>query len=384
MIAPATEATSSAVPEPEALSEQRVLRLLLVAVSVALVWILLPFYGAILWGAIIALLFRPLYCWMLPRLRGRRSLAALLTITVATLIVVLPAVLLSGALAREARQLFKLVESGELQPAQWLRGLFDSLPAWITELLARFGLADFDTVQLELAAALTKGSQFIATQTFNVGQNALSLVVSVFIALYLAFFLVRDGDALVRAVHRAIPLAPGDRHALLEEFGTVLRATVKGNLVIAIVQGALGGLAFWALGVRGVLLWAVLMAVLSLLPVVGASLVWLPVAVGLFVTGSQWQAVGLVVFGVLVIGLVDNLLRPILVGHETGLPDYLVMITTFGGIAVLGMNGFVVGPTVAAMFVAVWHIQTAARFAPPPERETVPVVRPSTPLQKHP
>jgi len=389
LIAPATEATSTdaiapAEPVPVAVSKQGVLRLLLVAVSVALVWILLPFYGSVLWGAIIALLFTPLYRWLLPQMRGRRSLAALLTITVATLIVVLPAVLVSGALAREARQVFELVESGELQPAQWLRGMFDALPEWISSLLGRFGLADFDTVQLELAEALTKGSQFIATQTFNVGQNALRLLVSVFIALYLAFFLVRDGDALVRAVHRAIPLAPGDRHALLEEFGTVLRATVKGNLVVAVVQGTLGGLAFWALGVRGVLLWAALMAVLSLLPVVGASLVWAPVAVGLFVTGSPWQAVGLIVFGVLVIGLVDNVLRPILVGHQTGLPDYLVMITTFGGIAVLGINGFVVGPTVAAMFVAVWHIQTASRFAPPPGQEAVPVVRPPPTVQEHP
>jgi len=364
LIPPATEETSTAVPEPVALSEQRVLGLLLVAVSVALVWILLPFYGSVLWGAIIALLFMPLYCWLLPRLRGRRSLAALLTITVATLIVVLPAVLVSAALVREARQVFELVESGELQPAQWLRGVFDALPTWITSLLGRFGLADFDTVQIELTEALTRGTQFIATQTFNVGQNALSLLVSLFIALYLAFFLVRDGDTLVRAVHRAIPLAPGYRQALFKEFGTVLGATVKGNLVIAVVQGALGGLAFWVLGVTGVLLWAALMGVLSLLPVVGASLVWVPVAIFLFVNGSPWQAVGLVAFGVLVIGLVDNVLRPILIGHQTGLPDYLVMITTFGGIAVLGINGFVVGPTVAAMFIAVWNIQTETRFAP--------------------
>lgn len=179
---------------------------------------------------------------------------------------------------------------------------------------------------------------------------------------------------------------------MLDEFGTVLRATVKGNLVIADVQGTLGGLAFGVLGV---------MAVLSLLPVVGASLVWLPVAIGLFVSGSPWQAVGLVVFGVLVIGLVDNVLRPILIGRETGMPDYLVMITTFGGIAVLGVNGFVVGPAVAAMFIAVWHIQTATRFDLPPKREPAPVasapcdpepvehvrsapaIRPSPALQEH-
>jgi len=358
---PAPEETSTTEPEPMALSEQRVLGLLLLAVSVALVWILLPFYGGVLWGAIIALLFTPFYRWLLPRLRGRRSLTAVLTVTAATLIVVLPAVLVSVALAREVQILIEQHESGTLQPAIWLREVFNGLPPWLTALLGRFGLSDFDTAQRELTEALTKGGQFVATQTLNAGQNALHLLASVFITLYLAFFLVRDGEALMRAVHRAIPLAPADRNALIGKFGTVLRATVKGNLVIAVIQGTLGGLAFWVLGISGVLLWGALMALLSLLPVVGAGLVWLPVAVGLFMTGSPWQAVGLVAFGVLVIGLVDNILRPILVGKETGLPDYLVMITTFGGIAVLGINGFVVGPTVAAMFVAVWHIQTTTQ-----------------------
>lgn len=351
------------VPEPVALSEQRVLGLLLLAVSVALIWILLPFYSSILWGAIIALLFRPMHCWFLLRLHHHRSLAALLTITVATLIVVLPAVLLTAALGNEARLVFDRVQSGELQPAVWLRGTFDALPAWLVTLLGRLGLANFGAVQIELAGAVSKASEFMASQSWSFGQDALGLILGVFIALYLAFFLVRDGDKVVRTLSRAVPMASGDRHAVIDDLGTVLRATVKGNLVIALIQGVLGGLAFWVLGVPGVLLWGALMAVLSLLPVVGSSLVWLPVAIGLFLTGSHWEAFGLVMFGVLVIGLVDNILRPILVGRETGLPDYVVMITTFGGIAVCGFNGFVVGPTVAAMFLAVWQIQIDARAA---------------------
>lgn len=348
-------------PSMAPVSGSLMLRVLLAAVTAAFVWILLPFYGTVLWGVIIALLFTPLYRRLLPRMKQRRNLAALLTMLAAVVVVVLPAVLVVSSLAREASQLYNRIESGELKPALMLRSLFDALPLWVTDLLSRFGLSDFDLLQRKLTQALTQGSQFIAAQTFNLGQDMLGLIIGLFITLYLAFFLVRDGDSIVRAVRLAIPLPPDDKQELLGQFGTVLRATVKGNLVVALVQGALGGLAFWFLGVNAALLWAVLMAILSLLPAVGAGLVWGPVAIWLFATGEIWSAVGLTLYGVLVIGLVDNVLRPLLVGKDTGMPDYLVLISTVGGIAVMGINGFVIGPVIAAMFVAVWGIQTATR-----------------------
>jgi predicted PurR-regulated permease PerM len=165
-------------------------------------------------------------------------------------------------------------------------------------------------------------------------------------------------------VRWAIPLAPEHAQVLVEKFTTVIRATVKGNLLVAAIQGALGGLAFWFLGVGGALLWAVVMAFLSLLPAIGAGLVWLPVAVYFLMTGATWQGIALVAYGVLVIGLIDNLLRPVLVGNDLRLPDYLVMMTTLGGMVVFGINGFVIGPAIAAMFVAVWHIYGATRAHP--------------------
>jgi predicted PurR-regulated permease PerM len=126
----------------------------------------------------------------------------------------------------------------------------------------------------------------------------------------------------------------------------------------------LGGIAFWFLGIKGALLWAVVMAFLSLLPMIGAALVWLPVAAYIFITGSVWQALALVAYGIFVIGLADNLLRPMLVGKDAGMPDYVVMITTLGGMAVFGINGFIIGPTIAAMFIAVWHLSITAPSRP--------------------
>lgn len=340
--------------------ENRALLPLLVAVSVALGWILWPFYGTIMWGAIIALLFRPVYRRLLARLKWHRTLAALLTLLLVLLLVVLPFALLTAALAREAALVYAQLQSGELNPALYFHGIFDALPVWVTALLDRVGLVNFATLQRRMATMLAQSSQFIATQAFGIGQLSFEFVVGVFITLYLAFFLIRDGDGLALAVRRAIPLAPEYKRELIEKFTTVIRATVKGNLVVAAIQGALGGIAFWYLDVRGALLWAVLMAFLSLLPAVGAGLVWLPVALYFFVTGAIWQGVALCAWGVLVIGLIDNLLRPILVGKDTRMPDFVVLITTLGGMAVFGVNGFVIGPTIAAMFIALWQIYGSA------------------------
>jgi len=349
------EADPPAHRPPGAL-EDRMLWILLVAVTLALGWILLPFYGSILWGAIIALLFAPLQRRLLGPLGYRRTLAALLTMLVVVVVVIVPFALVTASLASEAAGIYARLQSGEWNPAQYLRGLFDALPGGLIDVLQRAGWGDFDTVQRRVAAGLTQGTQFIATQALGIGQNTFEFVTGLFITLYLAFFLIRDGEELARAARRAVPLAPAHQRELLQKFRTVIRATVKGNLVVAALQGLLGGLAFWVLGVHGALLWAVLMGFLSLLPAVGAALVWVPVALYFFMTGALWQALALTAWGVLVIGLVDNLLRPLLVGKDTRMPDYVVMTTTLGGMAVLGINGFVVGPLIAAMFMALWHI----------------------------
>jgi predicted PurR-regulated permease PerM len=160
----------------------------------------------------------------------------------------------------------------------------------------------------------------------------------------------------VRKVRSAVPLAEHQKRRLQLKFNRVVRATVKGNLLVAITQGALGGLIFWILGIPTVLPWAVLMAFLSLLPAVGAGIVWVPVAVYFLLSGAIWQGVVLALFGVFVIGLVDNFLRPILVGKDTKMPDYMVLISTLGGLAVFGLNGFVIGPLIAALFMSCWAL----------------------------
>lgn len=352
---------NSAAEDVNAYVEKRALLLLLVVVTLALAGILAPFYGAIMWSAIIALLFAPVQRYLLVRLQARPTAAALLTLLMVLVIVILPLALVLAALAREASWVYQQLQTGEMNPVLYFRTVFDALPIWIKTLLGHFGLSNFDILQRRVTVFLSQGTQFIASQTLSIGQDTLTFVVNVFITLYLSFFLIRDGASVVRVLRRSIPLATAVKQELFDKFGTVIRATVKGNLLVAAIQGALGGIAFWFLGVTGALLWAVLMAFLSLLPAIGAALVWMPVAIYFLLTGALWQCVALTAYGLLVIGLVDNLLRPILVGKDTRMPDYVVMITTVGGMAVFGINGFVIGPAIAAMFMAIWHIYAATR-----------------------
>ncbi len=345
--------------------ETRSFVLLMVIVTLAFGFILLPFWGAVFWGVIIAIVSAPLQRVLARRMGQRRTWAALATLAIIFLVVTPPLILIAATLVQEGSGVYARLKSGELSFGRYFQEIVDALPPWFTQVLDRFGIGNLVDIEQRLTSAVAQASQLIATQVLGVGQNTLEFVVGVFIALYLAFFLLRDGPALARRVNAAIPLDEAHKQALAQKFATVIRATVKGNIVIAVIQGALGGLALWVLDVRGALLWAVLMAFLSLLPAVGAGLIWAPVAVYLLVTGSVIQGMGLVAFGVLVIGMVDNVLRPILVGKDTRMPDYVVLISTLGGLAMFGISGFIIGPAIAAMFIAVWDIYVTERSEPP-------------------
>jgi predicted PurR-regulated permease PerM len=341
--------------------QDRIFLWLVVAVTLAFAWILWPFYGAVFWATMLAILFAPLYRRLLQRMGNRRTLAALATLIIILVIVILPSGLITGLLLQEGLSVYGRIQTGELSFGRYLQQILDALPAWGSGLLDRFGLTSLRAVQEKFSAGMMKGIQFIGGQALNIGQNTLDFVVNFFVMLYLLFFLLRDGGALARRIKNALPLQDDLQRNLSGKFTNVIRATIKGNIVIAIIQGALGGLIFWILSIQAPVLWGVVMAFLSLLPAVGSAMVWLPVAVYMLVTGAMWQGVVLIAYGVLVIGLVDNVLRPMLVSKDTKLPDYVVLISTLGGMSIFGFNGFVIGPIIAAMFIAVWDVVAASR-----------------------
>ena len=340
--------------------QQKVFLLLLTLVTIGFVWILLPYSGAIFWGVVLAILFAPLYRRLL-RATGRRpTAAALLTLLLIVVMVILPVSLIASSLVQQAVGVYELIGSGHIDVGQYFRQIIGALPQWMVNLLQHFDLTSLATLQQKLSSSAAQLSQVAAARAINFGRNTMDFLISMTIMLYLLFFLLRDGQALASRIRSAVPLGRKYKARLFDNFTTVIRATVKGNVLVALAQGALGGLIFWLLGVQAPLLWGVVMAFLSLLPAIGAALVWAPVAVYFLVTGSIWQGVVLIVFSTFVIGLVDNFLRPMLVGKDTKLPDYVVLLSTIGGMALFGLNGFVIGPVIAALFVASWDLFASA------------------------
>ncbi|MFC5510718.1 AI-2E family transporter [Massilia jejuensis] len=336
--------------------QQKFFLFLLVAVTLAFVYILLPYSGAIFWGVVLAILFAPLQRRFLRETKDKPTLAALATLLLIVVMVILPLSLISASLVNQAVAVYEMINSGQINFGAYFLRIVHSLPQWVVNLLERFELTDLASLQAKLSEGAAQVSQTVARQAINIGSKTFDFLVSMFVMLYLLFFLLRDGQSLATRIKYAIPLSSKYKQRLFTNFTTVIRATVKGNVLVAVAQGALGGLIFWFLGVHAPLLWAVVMAFLSLLPAVGAAIVWAPVAIYFLVTGAIWQGVVLIVFGVMVIGLVDNVLRPVLVGKDTKMPDYLVLLSTIGGMALFGLNGFVIGPVVAALFLACWDL----------------------------
>jgi predicted PurR-regulated permease PerM len=330
--------------------------LLLFAVSVALCFVLAPFFSTILWGAILALMFQPVQRRLAVRFRRRRNLAALTTLLLCVVIVILPTLFVAGTLVQQIASAYAQVRSGSMDVSTHFNQIVHALPPSAQHLLARYDLTDLAGLQQRLSASAAAASQFLAHQALNLGQNTIQFVISFGVMLYLFFFLVRDAQEISLLVRDAIPLDETHKRHLLRKFTTVIRATVKGNVAVAVVQGTLGGFALWVVNIQGALLWGVVMALLSLLPAVGAALVWLPVAIYFIATGALAKGIGLALFGTFVIGTVDNVLRPVLVGKDTRLPDWVVLISTLGGMSMMGINGFVIGPLIAALFISCWDL----------------------------
>lgn len=330
--------------------------LLLLLTTVAFCFVLKAYYSAIFWAVILSVLFYPLKTRLRRALGDKNILASFITLLIICLIVFIPLVVVTTSLAYEGNQLYQNLSQNRGSIVTNVTDIVHHLPQFVQHSLQQYGLTDVNTLQQKVSALAMQGSHTLANSALLIGQSTFSFTVGFGIMLYLLFFLLKDGSYLVGLILNALPLTEYVKHHLLLKFAAVSKATVKGTVVVAIVQGALGGVAFWFLGIEGSILWGALMAFLSIIPAVGSAIIWAPVAIYFLVAGPLWKGLFLVVFFVLIIGLVDNVLRPLLVGKETRMPDYLVLISTLGGMEIFGINGFVIGPLIAALFIACWNL----------------------------
>jgi predicted PurR-regulated permease PerM len=333
---------------------QKVFLLLLVlAISVMFVAIIRDFLLIILLAAIFAGVAHPVYEALLERFRGRAAAASLVTLSLLFVLVVGPLAMVATVVVNQA---IHVTENVRPRVEELVRQ-----PTRVGEYLQR--LPFYDRIEPYRAQILTKvgdlagaaGNAFVRSLSGTIG-GTLLVIVQFFVLLYTMFFLLKDGERMLQHGLGFVPLAEEDKRRMVGKFVSVARATLKGTVLIGIIQGTLAGIAFWVVGIQGAVFWGTLMIVLSIVPGIGGALVWVPAVVVLMLTGAVLKGIFLALFCALVVGSVDNLLRPQLVGRDTQLHELLIFFSTIGGLVVFGPLGFIIGPIAAALFVTVWDI----------------------------
>ncbi|MCP9235314.1 AI-2E family transporter [Lewinella sp. JB7] len=345
-------------PENERLAARKVRKniffILVAVVTIGFFELIGPFLLTCFWGAVLAVIFFNVYRRLRVRFRRHDSLAAGVTTLLVVLFVIVPFGLLTLALVEQAIGLYGQIESGSFNSSVVLDYIDTSLPQ-VADALSEFGVST-DDLRARLNTTVGQAGQYVANWAIGFGGSLLNTIIQFTLVIYLLYFFLVDGWVIERALVRTIPMGDARERTLFRRFAQVARATLKGTLIVAFVQGAIGGILFAIVGIPAALLWGVAMMLLALLPVGGSAIVWVPAAIIMFIQGDVTAGIIIVVVGALIIGLVDNLLRPLLVGRDTQMPDYVVLISTLGGIAMFGLSGFVIGPTVAALFITVWEM----------------------------
>jgi predicted PurR-regulated permease PerM len=242
-------------------------------------------------------------------------------------------------ITEESTNYYLKIASGEINPQVYFQKTLKLLLPKFNK-LSHMQALTVEQISVSAGNAFAEAVKYIAQQVPTLTQNLLNLTVQFALTFYILFFLLRDGQQLIRKLISLIPIGDGIETELFERFTSVARATVKGGLIVAVIQGSIGGFLFWFVGIPAAFLWGMLMIVLSLLPV-GSTLIWAPAAVILFLQGQTLSAIIVLAVGILVIGMIDNFLRPRLIGKDSKMSDYLVLVSTLGGLTWFSLTGFV-------------------------------------------
>jgi len=327
--------------------------LFVLIVTIAFFGLIGDFIMAVFWASIFAILFQNKYEQMLSRFPTKPNLSAALTLSLVILVVILPLVLVSITVINEANEAYVALHQADQSLEEVVEDLQEQIPI-DRSVLNRIGFKK-SAIEENFQKLINEGTQLIAGGAVSFTQNILSFFISFFLMLYVLFFFLRDGKRLVQELMWVVPISDKKEETLLHRFESVARATVKGSLLVALVQGFIGGILFYLLGIPSAFLWGIIMVLASLLPI-GSALVWGPWAVFFFFQGDFTRGIILILVGSGFIGLIDNFLRPRLVGRDTKMPDYLILLSTLGGLAWFGISGFVVGPIIAALFTTCWQM----------------------------
>ena len=333
------------------------LLLLVALISAIFLSMIRSFLMAIFLAGIFSALAHPLYKRFERWYGGRRALASLSTLFLIVIIVIVPLGILMGIVTAQALKVGQAVtpwvQEQISQPGEFHKRL-NALPFYDE-------IEPYSKIIWRKAGQLIGSiSQFLISSLSSATMGAVNLLFMAFAMLYTMFFFLMDGDKLLEKILYYLPLKDQDEKRMLDKFTSVTRATLKGTAVIGILQGGLAGIAFWAVGIPSAVFWGTIMAVLSIIPGIGTALVWIPAAIVLAAGGHFLKAGGLAIFCAVIVGSIDNLLRPVLVGKDTQMHELMIFFSTLGGIIMFGIMGMIIGPIVAALFITIWEIYGVA------------------------
>ena len=324
-------------------------------IGLYLCWLMLrPFIGVLEWAIVLVIILYPVHVRLTHRIKSR-SWSALLSCLLVLLVVVLPLILLTAAVAEELAKVIPNMPSQISQLLNSQSSVFGRVTEWLQ---TRLGIDTLRTQEF-LVEQLKRTSGFLLGLSWDLLGNIVTGIVKSFFVLFTMYYLFRDGDEIVRRLPSALPLSIEQGEAIIARIKEVVSASVYGVVTIAALQGLLGGIAFWILGIPSPILWAVLMTFLCMIPLAGSFLVWLPLSIYLMATGHWTKAVLLILWGALVVSTVDNFLRPKLLRNQTRLHELFVFFSVLGGISVFGLLGIVLGPVVLAITIGL--LQTFRR-----------------------
>ncbi|SFB73871.1 AI-2E family transporter [Tropicimonas isoalkanivorans] len=327
--------------------------LVLILATIGMSIVLFPFWKSIFWAVVLAILFWPVRQVVVRRLRGRKTIASILIVLLVMIFVLIPAILIAGLIVDGAATIVEDIRSGAFRPGEFFSTVEDRLPR-TTDFLKRTGV-DFEAVKKLSGQAFFSVAQFAASHVAVIGQSASVFVFHVVLTLYILFALLQQGDNIYGVIFSRFPASRHAKEKFFAAFSGMAVATIKGMVSVGIVQAVLGGAIFAVLGINSAVFWGALMGLLSVVPPFGASVIWAPAALVMVLHGDTSGGLILLAYGVAVVSMSDNVVRPIVVGRASSVPGYMVLVTTLGGLAMFGLTGLVLGPVIASLFLSAWQ-----------------------------
>jgi len=322
---------------------------ILISVTILFLWILKGYAMPIFWAIVLAIVFSPLNEKIISYFKLKRAFGAAVTLGILILMIIIPSSLIGALFIKELKYLYDL---GTGQYAQnfdlnHVNGLLQDKLHLAT---------DINVLKTKAIESLKSYGDNLSSFAFGVGKTSMDFAIKFAVMLYVLYFFFKDGPFWVKRVLEILPLGTSKENYLLRKFSEMTRAVFKGSFAIAVIQGALGGILFWVVGIPSPVVWAALMMLLAFIPAIGPALIWAPAAAILFLTGNTLEALVVLLGGIFLIGTIDNLLRPYLVGKNTNMPDLLIFLSVLGALSIFGAAGLVIGPVVSALFLAVWEL----------------------------